>query len=122
MQIDSKQSDYEDTLALFLSELATHPKVIEFHTAESLLKNSEELYALEVEMKSLAKDAILYKKIGKERAYQETIARSKVIETQLNDEPILIDYQRKLTAVTELLQYFLQNLETQINEELHREN
>ena len=45
-----------------------------------------------------------------------------MIEAQLNDEPILIDYRRKLTAVTELLQYLLQNLETQINEELHREN
>ena len=121
-QIDREQSDYEATLTLFLSELAKHPTVIDFQTAESLLKNSTELYTLEVEMKALAKDAILYKKIGKERAYQETIERSKVIEAQLNDEPILIDYRRKLTAVTELLQYLLQNLETQINEELYREN
>ena len=121
-QIDSEQSDYDHTLSLFLNELADHPTVIQFQAAESLLKNSTELYELEVEMKSLAKDAILYKKIGKEKAYQETIARSKVIEAQLNDEPILIDYLRKLTAVTELLQYLLQNLETQINEELHREN
>lgn len=120
--MDSEQSDYEQTLSLFLSELAAHPAVIEFQAAEDRLKHSDALYALEVEMKSLAKDAVLYKKIGKEKAYQETIARSKVIEAQLNDEPVLIDYRRKLTSANELLQYLLQNLETQINEELHREN
>lgn len=119
---DSAQSEYEQTLALFLSELAKHPVVLQFQAAEDRLKHSEELYALEVEMKSLAKDAVLYKKIGKERAYQEMIARSKMIESQLNDEPVLIDYRRKLTAANALLQYLLQNLEIQINEELHREN
>ena len=120
--MDSEQSDYEQTLTLFLSELATHPTILQFQAAEARLKHSEALYALEVEMKSLAKDAVLYKKIGKERAYRETIARSKEIEVQLNDEPVLIDYRRKLTAANELLQYLLQNLETQINEERHREN
>ncbi|MGX7049470.1 YlbF family regulator [Pseudolactococcus piscium] len=121
-QTDRALSDYDLTVNSLLSKLAQHPTVIQFQAAESKLKATSALYALEVEMKALAKDAVLYKKIGKVKAYQETMARSKVVEAQLNNEPILIDYRRKMTAANELLQHLLQNLETQINEELHREN
>ncbi len=120
-QTDRALSDYDLTVNRLLSKLAQHPTVIQFQAAESKLKATSALYALEVEMKALAKDAVLYKKIGKVKAYQETMARSKVVEAQLNNEPILIDYRRKMTAANELLQHLLQNLETQINEELHRE-
>jgi cell fate (sporulation/competence/biofilm development) regulator YmcA (YheA/YmcA/DUF963 family) len=50
------------------------------------------------------------------------MARSKVIESQLNDAPLIIDYRRKLVAANDLLQHLLQRLESQINEELYRDN
>ena len=85
------------------------------------MKAAKALYALVVEMKDLAKQAVLFKKIDKVKAYQETMARSKVIESQLNDAPLIIDYRRKLVAANDLLQHLLQRLESQINEELYRD-
>ncbi|PCS12166.1 putative cytosolic protein [Lactococcus raffinolactis] len=85
------------------------------------MKAAEDLYALEVEMKVLAKEAVLYKKIDKVKAYQETMARSKIIEAQLNESPLIMDYRRKLVVANDLLQHLLQTLESQINEELYRD-
>ncbi|GAX47129.1 YlbF family regulator [Pseudolactococcus reticulitermitis] len=118
----SSQTDYNQALAALLVQVSQHPVVLDFQAAEKRLKAAKELYALESEMKELAKQATLYQKIDKVKAYQETMARSKAIEAQLNDEPLIIDYRRKLVAANDLLQHLLQTLETQINEELYRDN
>lgn len=118
---ENQNAIYEQAVARLLDKLAQHPTVIAFQAAQVRLKEAENLHALEVEMKELAKQATLYQKIDKPKAYQETTARSKAIEARLNDEPLIIDYRRKLSAVNDLLQHLLQTLEIQINEELYRE-
>lgn len=120
--IDDPIADYEQALAVLLTQVSQHPTILAFQAAEKRLKASKELYALEVEMKDLAKQAVLFKKIDKVKAYQETMARSKVIESELNDAPLIVDYRRKLVAANDLLQHLLQRLESQINEELYRDN
>lgn len=120
----SKQTSptYEASVSALLTDLAQHPTILAFQEAERRLKTAKELYALEVEMKDLAKQAVLYQKIEKIKAYEATIAQSKMIEDKLNDEPVLIDYRRKMVAANELLQHLLQTLESYINEELYRED
>ena len=108
---DDPSADYEQALAALLSQVSQHPTILAFQAAEKRLKAAKALYALEVEMKDLAKQAVLFKKIDKVKAYQETMARSKVIESQLNDAPLIIDYRRKLVAANDLLQHLLQRLE-----------
>ena len=49
------------------------------------------------------------------------MARSKIIEAQLNESPLIMDYRRKLVVANDLLQHLLQTLESQINEELYRD-
>ena len=120
--IDDPTADYEQALAALLTQVSQHPTILAFQAAEKRLKAAKELYALEVEMKDLAKQAVLFKKIDKVKAYQETMARSKVIESELNDAPLIVEYRRKLVAANDLLQHLLQRLESQINEELYRDN
>lgn len=114
--------EYEKAVTALVTTLAQHPIILAFQAAEKRLKAAEALYALEVEMKDLAKQAVLYQKIEKIKAYEATLAQSKAIEAQLNAEPIVIDYRRKMLAANDLLQHLLQNIESQINEELYRDN
>ena len=118
---DTQSAEYDQALAALLAQVSQHPAVLAFQAAEERLKAAEDLYALEVEMKVLAKEAVLYKKIDKVKAYQETMARSKFFEAQLNESPLIMDYRRKLVVANDLLQHLLQTLESQINEELYRD-
>lgn len=118
---DTQSVAYDQALAALLTQVSQHPAVLAFQAAEKRLKAAEDLYALEVEMKDLAKEAVLFKQIDKVKAYQETMARSKVIEAQLNASPLIMDYRRKLVVANDLLQHLLQTLESQINEELYRD-
>ena len=118
---DTQSAEYDQALAALLAQVSQHPAALAFQAAEERLKAAEDLYALEVEMKVLAKEAVLYKKIDKVKAYQETMARSKIIEAQLNESPLIMDYRRKLVVANDLLQHLLQTLESQINEELYRD-
>ena len=126
---DTQSAEYDQALAALLAQVSQHPAVLAFQAAEERLKAAEDLYAFEAfnneirvpEMKVLAKEAVLYKKIDKVKAYQETMARSKIIEAQLNESPLIMDYRRKLVVANDLLQHLLQTLESQINEELYRD-
>ncbi|GFH43352.1 hypothetical protein Hs30E_19030 [Lactococcus hodotermopsidis] len=118
----SAVENYEQAVTVLLDKLSNHPTIIKFQAAESRLKRAENLYALENDMKELAKQATLYKKIDKVNAYKITLERSKEIEQKLNDEPLIIDYRRKLAAANAVLQHVLENLEIQINEAIHGDN
>ena len=96
---DTQSAEYDQALAALLAQVSQHPAVLAFQAAEERLKAAEDLYALEVEMKVLAKEAVLYKKIDKVKAYQETMARSKIIEAQLNESPLIMDYRRDRKSV-----------------------
>ena len=100
---DTQSAEYDQALAALLAQVSQHPAVLAFQAAEERLK------------------AVLYKKIDKVKAYQETMARSKIIEAQLNESPLIMDYRRKLVVANDLLQHLLQTLESQINEELYRD-
>ncbi|GFH40360.1 YlbF family regulator [Lactococcus insecticola] len=118
----SPENQYEAAVSALKAKLAQHPDIIKFQKAERRLKAAKTLYDLETEMKDLSQDATLYKKINKKNAYKATMARAKEIELTLNEEPLIIDYRRRLVAANAVLQHVLENLETQINEELHYGN
>jgi cell fate (sporulation/competence/biofilm development) regulator YmcA (YheA/YmcA/DUF963 family) len=64
---DDPSADYEQALAALLSQVSQHPTILAFQAAEKRLKAAKALYALEVEMKDLAKQAVLFKKSTKSR-------------------------------------------------------
>lgn len=70
-------------------------------------------------MKRYQQDALLFKKIDKEKAATVSASRAKELEDRLSHQPLLIDdYREKMQDASDVIQYITKRIEDQLNKEL----
>ncbi|WEV45156.1 YlbF family regulator [Streptococcaceae bacterium ESL0687] len=109
---------YEEALKELQNSLAELDYVRDFKELEGKIKENPVIWQKEKEMKDLQKEAVLFKKIEKNRAYEETLQRATEIEEDLNKDLLIRQYRAKLLDVSDLLDYISGELERKINEGL----
>lgn len=108
----------EKSLACLLEAMNQHSSVIDFKKAEELIKSHPEFSQKAFEMKKNQQDAILYEKIDKSQAFQESIKNATFLENDLNNNLLIEDYRQKMQDASDLIQYVTNLIEETINEEL----
>ncbi|WEV60647.1 YlbF family regulator [Streptococcaceae bacterium ESL0729] len=112
------KEDYEAGLKELKASLAELDYVRDFKELENKVKENPAIWQMEKEMKDLQKEAVLFKKIEKDKAYAETLKRATEIEEDLNHDLLIRQYRARLLDVSDLLDYISGELERKINEGL----
>lgn len=69
-------------------------------------------------MKRYQQDALLFKKIDKEKAATVSASRSKELEDRLSHQLLIDDYREKMQDASDVIQYITKRIEDQLNKEL----
>lgn len=69
-------------------------------------------------MKRYQQDALLFKKIDKEKAATVSASRAKELEDRLGHQPLIDDYREKIQDASDVIQYITKRIEDQLNKEL----
>ncbi len=69
-------------------------------------------------MKRYQQDALLFKKIDKEKAATVSASRTKELEDRLSHQPLIDDYREKMQDASDVIQYITKRIEDQLNKEL----
>lgn len=111
-------SNYEEAVLRLAEAVQHHESVQSFQKVEQKLKSYPELKHLVHKMKAHQQDAVLFKKIDKQKAEHEADKQALQIQKDLLELPIVQDYRSKMQDASDLIQYVTKRIEDRINEEL----
>lgn len=116
--MDSAQQDFQDAQDHLINLLKDHEAVLAFQEAQKGIEGVPELNHLAGQMKSYQQEAVLFQKIEKEKAKDQSAQQAEVIREELESLPIVQDYRQKMQDASDLVQYVTKSIEERINEAL----
>ena len=105
-----------------LGKMMSETEQVEFfQKAEAKIHENQEIREKMASLKSLQQQAVNFQNYGKERAYQMTEEKLAKIEAELNEMPLVEQFQESQRSVNELLQMvstrFLHQLQMKLSKE-----
>ncbi|AWN62481.1 YlbF family regulator [Streptococcus sobrinus] len=98
--------------------LAQHESVQAFQAVEAKVKAQPDLNHLAHDMKAYQQEAVLYEKLEKNRAADQSGQAADRLNQELSDLPLVQDYRVKMQDASDFLQYVTKTLEEKINKGL----
>ncbi|MGT2930093.1 YlbF family regulator [Streptococcus dentasini] len=98
--------------------LAQHESVQAFHAVQNKVEQLPELRKQAHAMKAYQQEAVLFEKLEKRRAANQSGQTADQLEQELAQLPLVQDYREKMQDASDLLQYVTSSIEEKINEEL----
>lgn len=98
--------------------MAQHESVEAFQAVQAKVKAQPNLNHLAHDMKTYQQEAVLYEKLEKNRAADQSGQAADRLNQELSNLPLVQDYRSKMQDASDLLQYVTKSLEEKINEGL----
>ena len=95
-----------------------HPSVGAFQEVKARMADLPELQHLVHEMKDHQQDAVFFKKIAKDRAFEEADQEAARLEDDITRLPIVNEYREKMQDASDLLYYVTKGIEEAVNREI----
>ncbi|MBA2795184.1 YlbF family regulator [Streptococcus porcinus] len=112
---------YDNSLKQLLDTIEKHPSVQAYKQIDEQMKENPELTALAFEMKKNQQKAILFDKIEKKQAAEQSLTLAENLEENIIDQPLVTEYREKMQDASDLLQYITKTIEEKINKEVRND-
>ena len=102
-----------------LGKMMSETEQVEFfQKAEAKIHENQEIREKMASLKSLQQQAVNFQNYGKERAYQMTEEKLAKIEAELNEMPLVEQFQESQRSVNELLQMVSHAISSSVTDEI----
>ncbi|MGT2907924.1 YlbF family regulator [Streptococcus dentiloxodontae] len=119
--MEQAEQVFQESLDELLGLLKANETVLAYQAAEADIQKIPFLRDLARQMKAYQQEAVLFQKIEKAQAYEDSDQKAGLIQEELDQMPIVQDYRNKMQDASDLLQYVTKTLEAKINEELRHD-
>lgn len=104
-----------------LSLIEEHDIIQRYKMLEKKVQANKKLAELTEKIKTAQKEAVQFAHYDKPNAEQEAICQADRLTKEFNEQPLVIAYRQALSEANELLQYIIEMIQSQINEEIEKE-
>lgn len=104
-----------------LSLIEEHDIIQRYKMLEKKVQANKKLAELTGKIKTAQKEAVQFAHYDKPNAEQEAICQADRLTKEFNEQPLVIAYRQALSEANELLQYIIEMIQSQINEEIEKE-
>ncbi|MRX70678.1 hypothetical protein GJU40_00655 [Bacillus lacus] len=104
-----------------LAQMISETKEVEFFKrAEAQINDNQKIREKVASIKSLQKQAVNFKHYGKEKALQQVEEKIDKIQEELNELPIIQEFQESQVEVNDLLQLVSHTISNHVTDEIIR--
>ncbi|BAL62786.1 YlbF family regulator [Melissococcus plutonius] len=104
-----------------LSLIEENDIIQRYKRLEKKVQANKKLAELTEKIKTAQKEAVQFAHYDKPNAEQEAICQADRLTKEFNEQPLVIAYRQALSEANELLQYIIEMIQSQINEEIEKE-